>query len=361
MDRNIREVSRLPNGKEPKRPAKPSGLPLVFTDALLQAEDLTPDEKTVLALTLGYPERNPSHAQLAADLAMDERTVVAAQIQLSAKDGCFAEPETLRKWDDKPDLHYYAEHGDQLWRFPEDYYFHVGQLADGHTAIIRKPHLVLTKAPKRAENREPNKLSYVRPKFDPSRPENAGSVIELPGAILNQLPRGKGQSNRTTAALVAAHYAREQLRGGAFQRDDATAAATLAPGRQTQGRERLEEARRRRSHRGSRRPLRPLRDAGRSPRREEDARTTTTPGRRSASARSSSTSAPTTTETSGSTSYAAKTPGKRCGDSSTSSARRQQETPSGDTATSETQTSPKARTTQRRSSPRCGRPSKTRR
>lgn len=158
---------------------------LVTTDELLFSDE-PPHVRVVAAATFGYPKRNPSLVELAKMTGLKPHTVKDAQNQLEA------------------------------WS-------RAGTTVIAPLAQYDKPENWYERNPDNPRFQRSNELTRVfRPDYDPDR---AKYRIELPASVLAKLPRG--QKNSAILRLVACAYAREQLRRGAIQIDDATLAEQL--------------------------------------------------------------------------------------------------------------------------------------
>lgn len=172
-------------------------LPLVFTDELLFSGQ-EPNAKVVLAATLGVPNRDPSLSQLAEMTGLKRNTVKAAQ-------------DELERWR-------------TMWLEVAE---EMKLCLPGVLVVYDKPEQWYDRYRDNPRFNRSNKVTSVWLAFDPtpSRASDAPPRIELPAHIHTRLPR----RSRSAAVLrlVAAVYAREQLRRGAIQIEDETVARKL--------------------------------------------------------------------------------------------------------------------------------------
>lgn len=191
--------------------------PLVATDALLFDTTLSPDEKIVLAATLGFPNRNPSQTQTAEATGLHRLTVIEAQKKLNVH-----HPDILFI-PDGPLIVFGTDKVDELWlTLGRDHLDRPIQVPPP-AAVWDRP----AQNSKNAHDRTPNRLIDVWEKFDPQHPSNVRQRIELPASIHTTLAKGKGVKNASLVRLVALALAREQLLRGAIQISAETLASMI--------------------------------------------------------------------------------------------------------------------------------------
>jgi hypothetical protein len=154
----------------------------VLTDWALFTSSLTVEEKLVLGATLAVRDRNPSQRQLERWLPITKLAIQRAQQQLDAREGF-------------------------LYRRPEKRLIQ----PEGFRNPIRDGS---------------NKLIRVPPKCEPFRRDSQPEqFIQIPGRLVERLPRARGKSNAKNTVLIVLAWAREEvLAGGVLVSDEAIGA-----------------------------------------------------------------------------------------------------------------------------------------
>ena len=168
------------------------------SDDLIFAPYYSFNARVVLAAILAYPERDPSLKQLQAQTGLDKKAIGQATHELEA---------TAEKPHENAD-------GDIL--YPQK-----------QAARFNRPEHPWERNPDNPRFNRSTRLAAIQEKYDDAARSNSKTRIELPGAILDKLPRGKGIKNAALLRLVALAYCADQLRRGAIHKEDATLAYEL--------------------------------------------------------------------------------------------------------------------------------------
>jgi hypothetical protein len=165
---------------------------LRITDELLFDRSRSVQERVTLAATLAYPDRNPSLTQLEERAASSRLSVIEAQNEL--------------------------ERYEPIWTEEADGSF---SLLSSRLVTYDRPSHYYDREPDNPRFKRPNRVVAIEPWADPDR----ARFVELPLDVVERLPRG--HKNSALIRLLALFYAREQLRFGAIQKEDAFVARLL--------------------------------------------------------------------------------------------------------------------------------------